>query len=189
MRVRRFLIASLATAGIMPIPASEQRALAQSVSHDGSADSVEAAVERFAAEHYFQLAQHRSHASHSSHRSHRSSSSSSSRTRSYPTVTPRPAPAPPSRNSRSTPPSSVLPSSPATAPNRLLGTRVEDPFKETIRKVQRGLIAYGYYNGTPDGIVGKHTRAALVRFQTDYKLNVTGTVSPEVLSAFGISAP
>jgi hypothetical protein len=164
MRVRRFLIASLATAGIMPIPASEQRVLVQSVSHDGSADSIEAAIGRFAAQHHFQLAQHRSHSSHSSHRSHRSSS-------------------------RSTPPTSVLPSSPAVAPNRLFGGSEEDPFKEIVRKVQRALIAYGYYNGIDDGIVGKNTRAALVRFQTDYNLKVTGTVTPEVLNAFGISPP
>ncbi|MCB2052323.1 MAG: His-Xaa-Ser repeat protein HxsA [Novosphingobium sp.] len=185
------MIASLATAGVLPIPASEQRALAQSVSHDGSADSPEAAIERFAAQHYFQLAQHRSHASHSSHSSHRSSSSGSSRTRSYPTVTPPPPPppAPRARNTRSTPPSSVLPSSPAVAPNSLFGGSVEDPFTETIKKVQRALIAYGYYNGIDDGIVGKNTRSALVRFQTDYNLKVTGTVTPEVLNAFGISAP
>jgi His-Xaa-Ser repeat protein HxsA len=189
MRVRRFLIASLATAGIMPIPASEQRVLVQSVSHDGSADSIEAAIGRFAAQHHFQLAQHRSHSSHSSHRSHRSSSSGSSSSRSYPTVTPAPAPTPSSRNSRSTPPTSVLPSSPAVAPNRLFGGSEEDPFKEIVRKVQRALIAYGYYNGIDDGIVGKNTRAALVRFQTDYNLKVTGTVTPEVLNAFGISPP
>lgn len=55
-------------------------------------------------------------------------------------------------------------------------------------RVQLGLIAYGYYNGKVDGIIGKQSKAALSRFQSDYSLKVTGTITPEVLSALGISA-
>lgn len=51
-----------------------------------------------------------------------------------------------------------------------------------------GLMAYGYYDGPPDGIVGPKTRDALNRFQTDYGLKVTGTITPEVLDAFRIVA-
>lgn len=76
----------------------------------------------------------------------------------------------------------MLPSSPAIAPAS------QSAVKSIVMRVQLGLQAYGYYNGAIDGIVGKGTRAALVRFQTDYNLKVTGTITPEVLDAFKISA-
>jgi His-Xaa-Ser repeat protein HxsA len=104
-------------------------------------------------------------------------------------VTPAPRATPaPSRNQRSTPPSSVLPSSPAIAPNTLFSRPSESTISSVVRRVQIGLQAYGYYHGALDGVVGKETRAALVRFQTDFKLNVTGTITPEVLDAFKIQA-
>jgi peptidoglycan hydrolase-like protein with peptidoglycan-binding domain len=49
-------------------------------------------------------------------------------------------------------------------------------------------MAYGYYDGDVDCLVGPITRAALRRFQTDFNLKVTGTITPEVLDAFKIVA-
>lgn len=57
-----------------------------------------------------------------------------------------------------------------------------------MRKVQLGLLAYGYYDGAIDGIVGPKTRAALLRFQEDFGLKKTGTITPEVLDALRVTA-
>lgn len=57
-----------------------------------------------------------------------------------------------------------------------------------VERVQRGLTAYGYDVGVIDGIVGPATRSALERFQADYALPVTGTITPAVLQALGIDA-
>ena len=190
MKTGRFLIPSLLMAGIAPAPpmhAATHGAAASGGDGDGDDDAI---VQRFALEHRFLLAAHRSHSSHASHGSHRSGSSGTPRT---PVYTPPPPRAPkvtpaPSRNERSTPPSSVLPSSPATAPNSLYTPPADDAIKGIVRRVQIGLQAYGYYNGTIDGVVGQETRAALTRFQTDYNFKITGTVTPEVLDAFKITA-
>lgn len=192
MTKRRFLISSLLMAGIAPVPPVHAHA-GTAPSASGPDPDDEELVQRFALEHRFQLAQHRSHSSHASHGSHRSGSSGRVRTPVYTPPSPPVRRAPratpsPSRNERSTPPSSVLPSSPATAPNALLSPPSEAAITSVVRRVQIGLQAYGYYHGALDGIVGKETRAALVRFQTDYKLNVTGTITPEVLDAFKIQA-
>lgn len=55
-------------------------------------------------------------------------------------------------------------------------------------RVQLALTAYGYYNGPIDGIIGKQSKVALSSFQSDYGLKATGTITPEVLNAFGITA-
>lgn len=55
-------------------------------------------------------------------------------------------------------------------------------------QVQTALTAYGYYSGLIDGQVGQGCKTALVAMQTDYNLKVTGTITPEVLNAFGIAA-
>lgn len=126
--------------------------------------------------HTYTLAGHRSHSSHGSHASHRSSS-----TGGY--TAPKKST---SRNKRSTTPASILPSTQSRAAKSLGGNT--EKFKEIARKVQLALTSYGYYNGAIDGVVGKGSKAALSRFQSDYSLKVTGTITPQVLDAFGISA-
>lgn len=202
MKKTRFLISSLLAAGILPLADAKAQVFdGLSSPPHGPDDDDDAVIAQFAQNHLFHLAQHRSHSSHASHSSHRSGTSGRPRAPVYtpppprtPRVTPRPTPAPsPTRNERSTPPSSILPSSPATAPQPLFTPReTVDPsraqIEEIVRKVQTGLMAYGYYEGPPDGIVGPKTREALIRFQTDYGLKVTGTITPEVLDAFRIVA-
>ncbi|MCM2453664.1 peptidoglycan-binding protein [Agrobacterium vitis] len=55
-------------------------------------------------------------------------------------------------------------------------------------QVQSSLTAYGYYTGLIDGKVGPSCKTALTAMQTDYRLKVTGTITPEVLDTFGIVA-
>ncbi|UWQ19278.1 His-Xaa-Ser repeat protein HxsA [Jannaschia sp. M317] len=147
----------------------------------------------FRQQHTYTLAGHRSHSSHGSHSSHRSSSGGGySAPRAAPAITPRsaaPAPLytpPTNRNTTSTPPASVLPSPSASAPRVLPGN--SGSFQKIAMQVQAALQAYGYYNGAIDGIIGDGSKSALSRFQSDFSLAVTGTITPEVLDAFGITA-
>lgn len=55
-------------------------------------------------------------------------------------------------------------------------------------QVQSALTAYGYYNGLIDGTVGPTCKTALMAMQSDYRLKVTGTITPEVLDALNIAA-
>jgi His-Xaa-Ser repeat protein HxsA len=141
--------------------------------------------------HTYTLAGHRSHSSHGSHSSHRSSSSGGytvPRATKPKAVVPTPlykAPAV-NRNSTSTPPTSILPSPSAAAAKVLPGN--SGHFQRIAKQVQAALLAYGYYNGAIDGIIGSGSKSALSRFQSDYSLKVTGTITPEVLDAFGIAA-
>lgn len=204
MKKSRFLISSLLAAGILPasqLPAQESAGTQPKAKGPDPDDR--AVVQRFALEHNFQLAQHRSHSSHASHSSHRSGTSGRPRTPSYtppaprvpratPTPAPRPAPAP-TRNERSTPPSSILPSSPETARQSLL-PQVPGPSEPSgsqvrlvLMRVQISLMAAGYYEGDIDGLMGPMTRSALERYQRASGFAVTGTVTPEVLDAFRIS--
>lgn len=63
-----------------------------------------------------------------------------------------------------------------------------DRFKEIVRDVQFAMMAYGYYNGELDGILGPDMRVALAKMQGDYNLKVTGTITPETLTALRITA-
>lgn len=55
-------------------------------------------------------------------------------------------------------------------------------------EVQTALQIFGYYTGEIDGLVGAETKVALSKMQADYNLKVTGTITPEVLDAFRITA-
>lgn len=57
---------------------------------------------------------------------------------------------------------------------------------ETIKMVQEELNANGYDCGTPDGQIGANTIAAIEQYQTDHKLDVSGTVNAELLTSMGI---
>ncbi len=177
MKKRRYLIPTLAAAGLLPTNSADAAIAASLPSNPFDTDSD--FNQRLELEHKYTLAGHRSHSSHSSHRSHRSSSSGG-----YTTT--RPA-APVQPRSNSTSPRTVLPSLPnARAVAPLPGN--SEKFKQIAMRVQLALISYGYYNGAVDGVIGKQSKAALSRFQSDYGLKVTGTITPEVLNALGIAA-
>lgn len=57
---------------------------------------------------------------------------------------------------------------------------------DTVKKVQESLNAAGYDCGTPDGIAGSGTKAAIEKYQTDNGMTVTGTITDELLEELGI---
>lgn len=59
--------------------------------------------------------------------------------------------------------------------------------KETVKAAQQALNDAGYSCGTPDGIAGKKTAAAITAYQEANGLNITGTVTDELLAAMGIT--
>lgn len=177
---KKFLIPSLLAAGF---PSGASEAAVPNLTRTDSDQTPMFDV--FRQTHKYTLAGHSSHASHGSHSSHRSSSSGGY---TAPRVTnPTPLYTPQTnRNTTSTPPTSILPSPPAAAAKVLPGNSAI--FQRIAIQVQTALKAYGYYNGAIDGIIGAGSKSALSRFQADYGLKVTGTITPEVLDAFGIAA-
>lgn len=183
MRKRRFAIPSLAIAGLS-LPVSSPAPASSGDDFSRQPESPATLYEAFRQDHQYTLAGHRSHSSHRSHGSHRSSSGGGGAYR--PSSPPPPPPPPPPRRDlyNSTPPASVLPKE-STSPKTLPGNSAK--FTEVVMRVQLGLKAYGYYSGAIDGIVGPATRTALMGFQKDFSLPVTGTVTPEVLDALQIT--
>lgn len=176
---KKFLIPSLIAAGFFGIPTAAAVPRDQETVEDRKVSFFEAIKAKTASK----IAAHRSHSSHRSHASHRSSSGGGY---TAPRATnPSPLYNPPSgRNESSTPRTSILPSPPAAASRGRVGN--SEAFNQIAKKVQEALRAYGYYNGAIDGIIGSGSKSALARFQADYSLRVTGTITPEVLSAFSI---
>jgi peptidoglycan hydrolase-like protein with peptidoglycan-binding domain len=56
-----------------------------------------------------------------------------------------------------------------------------------VRTVQIALQKKGYNVGNTDGIFNAETRAAVSRFKRDKGLPETGSITPEVLQALGLS--
>lgn len=155
---------SLAAAGYIPTQAEPSAILPQPFTSLGSDGAM---FQIFRGDHKFSLAANRSHSSHASHGSHRSSSGGGG----YSTI-PR---------SYSSPPSSVMPKVPS-AP------RAVPAFQKVVMDVQLALFIAGYYTGPIDGVVGADTRAAISKFQSDWNLPITGTITPELLDALKIVA-
>ena len=192
MKLIRFLIQSLLAAGFLVTNQREAIPITPVTPKiEPLADPPMIDVLRL--EHQYDLAGHRSHSSHSSHRSggggsghgshqsHRSSSSPA-----VPYTPPSSSPSEPSRNYQSTPPSSILPKSPSTAPKTLPGN--SQKFSEIVKKVQAALYLKGYNTGDINGIIGIQTKVSIAKFQQDSNLPVTGTITTEVLDALGIAA-
>jgi putative peptidoglycan binding protein len=56
----------------------------------------------------------------------------------------------------------------------------------TVAAVQEQLAQQGYYRGEIDGIFGAKTRRAVVRYQGDQGLHVTGNLNADTLQALGL---
>ena len=89
-------------------------------------------------------------------------------------------------NTRPTYPSIAKPT-PALRQSDITSPLSTEQFVLRARRVQQGLMDYGYYRGEINGKAGAATKAALSKFQKDYSLTITGTITPEVLDAFGIN--
>jgi len=61
--------------------------------------------------------------------------------------------------------------------------------KDTVKLVQQALNDAGYDCGTPDGVAGRRTVAAITRFQTDKGLEGTGVIDDALLEALGLAVP
>lgn len=180
MKKRLFAIPSLLAAGFLP---TNTQALPTKPTLEGESGKAKSLFDIFKLDHLYTLAGHRSHSSHSSHSSHRSS------TGGYSYIPPAPSePAP-----LYTAPSPSVPTyqapaiAPAPAPLKTLPGNTYK-FKEIVQQVQFALLAFGYYSGEIDGEMNPELRAALLRMQADYSLKVTGTITPETLTALRIEA-
>jgi hypothetical protein len=80
--------------------------------------------------------------------------------------------------------STPLQSAPATIIDN--NASLQNKFKRISIEVQNSLVAFGYFDGPVSGIVGPKTKAALLRFQIDFGLTQTGTITPEVLKVMRI---
>lgn len=183
MKTRTFLIPTLLAAGMLPQPANAHPAPI-GLAGDQDGYDVTAALALFRGQGELILAQHRSHRSHSSHSSHRSSAGGGGTYRA-PVYRPAPVYTPPRVTIPRTTPAPRA-TSPSTRPGYLRSQ--PDGFTSMVQRVQRGLIAFGYDVGDVDGVVGPQTRTALERFQRDFSLPVTGTITPAVLNALGIAS-
>ncbi len=59
-------------------------------------------------------------------------------------------------------------------------------YHRTEMQAQLRLRQLGYYRGPIDGIIGRGTRYAIVRFQRDYRLPVTGRLDHRTLRALRV---
>jgi hypothetical protein len=59
---------------------------------------------------------------------------------------------------------------------------------QNVSAVQTDLAQLGYYNGPIDGLFGADTRTAVTRYQIDYHLQVTGSLTNETLQSLGLPA-
>ncbi|HYO63677.1 MAG TPA: peptidoglycan-binding protein [Pyrinomonadaceae bacterium] len=99
-----------------------------------------------------------------------------------PVTAPKPKPAPrASRRGRGgARPSSASQGQPAAPPAPV---RADD----NVRRAQEALNVAGYDVGTPDGVAGTRTVAALRKFQTDRRLPVSGKLDDTTLAALGLA--
>src|SRR5438105_1781620 len=56
----------------------------------------------------------------------------------------------------------------------------------TIASAQQQLAGQGYYRGEIDGVFGPETRRAIMRYQMDHGLSVTGRLNVDTLRALGL---
>jgi putative peptidoglycan binding protein len=56
----------------------------------------------------------------------------------------------------------------------------------TVAATQEQLARQGYYRGEIDGIFGPETRRAIMRYQSDHGLRVTGALTTDTLQALGL---
>jgi putative peptidoglycan binding protein len=62
----------------------------------------------------------------------------------------------------------------------------DDYANSTVAAAQERLARQGYYRGEIDGISGPSTRRAIIRYQSDHGLRVTGALTTDTLQALGL---
>ena len=61
--------------------------------------------------------------------------------------------------------------------------RYEQGSDSTVAAAQQRLARQGYYRGQIDGVLGPETRRAILRFQSNNGLRVTGSLTPETVQS------
>ncbi|MBI77365.1 MAG: hypothetical protein CMM53_06255 [Rhodospirillaceae bacterium] len=171
--MRKFVIGSLVLAGF---PSVSDATLPEEIYLSTNDDGPTLLAEKILP---FTLAGHRSHSSHRSHGSHRSHRSSGGGiyTPSFPSP-------PINRNRNSTPPESVLPRSPIITLPKIRGN--SKAFLSLARRVQMLLMAFGFYTGALDGVIGVDTRNAILRYQASRGLKLTGKIDDDLIKSMNI---
>ena len=188
-RKGKFAIPTLLAAGLTPLSvAADDDTKANLRSGDSLFDQMKGIVTSIDESHRFTLAQHQSHVSHGSHGSHQSH-----RSYSYQLLPGEGGPdatvaSASTRNEMSTPPSSVLPSSPAIAKKLKILPGNSGKFYELVMRTQIALLAKGYQVGEVNGELHARTVAALYQYQEDTGQIPSGKMTNEVLSSLGIVA-
>lgn len=185
----KFAIASLLAAGLTPLPLVADNDVKVNV-HLGDPlfDRMKSIATSIDESHQFTLAQHRSHGSHGSHGSHQSHRSYSYQLlpgEGQPTTA---VASSGTRNERSTPANSVLPSSPAIVKKLKILPGNSKKFRKLVMRLQISLLGRGYEVGEVNGELHARTIAALYRYQNDAGQIPSGKVTNEVLSSLGIVA-
>ena len=185
----KFAIPTLLAAGITPLAAmagDDMKTNAQT--GESLFDQMKGIVTSIDESHRFTLAQHRSHGSHGSHVSHQSHRSYSHQLLPGEAGPDAAVASANTRNEMSTPPSSVLPSSPANAKKLKILPGNSGKFRELVLRAQIALISKGYQVGEVNGELHARTVAALYQYQDDMGQIPSGTMTNDVLSSLGIVA-
>lgn len=185
----KYLIGSLVTAGLLPlgVQADSVGSNPSKDEEDSFFDNALKLIQGIDESHEFILAGHSSHSSHASHSSHWSH-------RSYfrpPEMEPGDATAflqLDDRNLRSTPPTSVLPSSPALTNKLKVLPGNSAKFQDIVTRVQLALMSKGFHSGDITGQVDAVTVAALFKYQSANGEIPSGKVTNQTLSTLGIVA-
>jgi hypothetical protein len=56
-----------------------------------------------------------------------------------------------------------------------------DPQRDRITLIQTGLAELGYRPGPIDGVIGEQTRTAIMQFESDRRLSVTGEITEDLI--------
>lgn len=192
---RKFTVPSLLAAGVIPFgPTWADDSLAAASTRDSTLlDKVDALISGIEETHRYTLAAHYSHVSHASHGSHGSHQShrSSGMRMEPPSADVAVATlegASTARNESSTPPSSILPSSPAIARKLTVLPGNSNKFRDIVMRVQIALTQKGYEVGAVDGSLHARSIAAVYRYQSDAGIVPSGKITPETLTSLGIPA-
>ena len=173
---KTFAIPTLLAAGLFAYSSSDKNATTE---ESPLVDNISDIISSIDNSHEYTLAGHGSHGSHASHSSHSSGGG----------FNPPPKPGVmDTRNTMSTPPKSLLPSSFAVTKAMKVLPVNSLKFKKILLRAQLSLNSSGYDVGAMGTGMDAKTVAAIYRFQKDKGMIPSGKLTNEVLSALGISA-
>ena len=187
-----FAVAALAAAGFSPTN-SHATSEGEASSAKASFTDLNKLIELMERKQTYTLAghySHSSHASHGSHSSHRSYYKPPEIDQELDSVSLPPNPSIElafARNDRSTPATSVLPSSPAIAKKLKVLKGNSPKFRDFVMQSQLALLTRGHDVGTINGELDARTRAAIFKFQSSSGFAPDGKLTPEVLTALNIA--